>query len=122
LEFFEQKYVRKYWIKKKSSHYYVMVYIKNFLKICHCKKNQMHLQSFYCFKTLVTIFWNVFGFFSFIRLILNFYNIYTNTLKITLCENNSISNFLFFYKMLNTQNQTVVTITCVHDNVTTPIL
>ncbi len=42
-------------------------------------------------------------------------------MKITLCEKNSIWNFQFFFKMLNTQNQTLVTIAYVHISVITPI-
>jgi hypothetical protein len=41
-------------------------------------------------------------------------------LKITLCENNSIWSFLFFPKMLDTQNQTLVTTACVCVSVITP--
>jgi hypothetical protein len=32
-------------LKKKSSHYYVMVHIKNLLKICHCQKNSSPFTS-----------------------------------------------------------------------------
>ncbi len=40
LKSFEQKTFLKSWkILKFSSHYYVIVYIKNLLKICHCQKS-----------------------------------------------------------------------------------
>jgi len=76
------------------------------------KKLKSIYKSFYCLKTLVIIFQSAFGYLSFIRLIS-----YTNTLKITLCKSNSIWSFLFLKKMLNTQNQALVTIACVHISV-----
>ncbi len=44
-----------------------------------------------------------------------------NTLKIPLCESNSIWSFLFFSKMLDTKNQTVVTTICVCVSMIAPI-
>jgi len=37
---------------KISSDYYVMVYIKNLLKICHCQKIQVHLQVLLLLKSI----------------------------------------------------------------------
>jgi hypothetical protein len=68
------------------------------------KKFKSIYNSFYYFKKLVTMFSKCFWVFSFILSISKFWNIYTNTLKITLCENNSIWIFYFFSKMLHTQN------------------
>jgi len=44
-----------------------------------------------------------------------------NALKLTLCESNSIWSSLFFSKMLNIENQTMVTITYVRVSVIAPI-
>jgi len=45
---------------------------------------------------------------------------YSNTLKVTLCERTCIWSFLFLKKMLDTQNQTLVTIAYVRVSVTAP--
>ncbi len=42
-------------------------------------------------------------------------------MKITLCKSNSIWSSLFFSKMLNTQNQTLISIACVRISVIAPI-
>jgi hypothetical protein len=49
---------------KFSSHYYVTIYIQNLLKICHCKKIQVHVQVFLLFKnTGYNVFKVFFGIF-----------------------------------------------------------
>ncbi len=122
-------WVTTYWV-------FILKYFKNILNKLLCyglhktfaknmslsKKCKSLYKSFYCLKTLITMLLNVFGYFSFIKLISNFKSIYTNTLKITLCESNSIWSSLFFNKMLDTQNQTLVIIACMHINVIAPIM
>jgi len=46
-----------------------------------------------------------------------FKTIFKKTLKLTLCESNFIWIFLLFFKMLDTQNQTLITTACVHISV-----
>jgi hypothetical protein len=86
------------------------------------KNSSPCISSFIALKHWLQCFQNVFGYFSFIKLISNFYSIYINTLKITLCESNSIWSSLVFNKMLETQNQTLVIIACVHISVIAPIM
>jgi len=81
-----------------------MIYIENLLNISHLKKIQIHLQVLLLLKNTC---YNVFKVFLSI--------IYINMWKIILCESNSISSSLFISKMLGTQNQTLVTIACVHE-------
>jgi hypothetical protein len=102
------KKIEKSW--KCSSHYYVMVYIKKLLKICHCQKASSPFTSPFIKKTLVTMFskcfWVFFIHYINFRLLKYIYQYIENNIiwkKLHL-------EFCFFSKMLYTQNQALVTL------------
>ncbi len=84
-----------------------MVYIKNLLKICFFKKIKSICKSFYYLKTFLQCFQNVFGYFSFMKLISKFQDIYPDTSKITSCKNNSIWISSLFKKNVKYKNPNI---------------
>ncbi len=83
---------------KFSSHYYIMVYIKNLLEICHVKKIQAHLQVHLLLKNIgYTVLKMLLGIFHSLDWFQTFRIYIPIHLKMTLCESNFIWSSLFFF-------------------------